>query len=90
VLESRNRLMQQHAKSVDHPVAPGPRRREQRRLERAIDDVGHDRVLRQRRQIDVERFLAVQKIKDSAVPTRLLPFIITDKGIEASTTSRVV
>jgi KaiC/GvpD/RAD55 family RecA-like ATPase len=41
-------------------------------------------------QNDVERFLAVQKIKDSAVPTRLLPFIITDKGIEASTTSRVV
>jgi len=41
-------------------------------------------------QNDVERYLAVQKIKDSAVPTRLLPFIITDKGIEASTTSRVV
>jgi KaiC/GvpD/RAD55 family RecA-like ATPase len=41
-------------------------------------------------QNDIERYLAVQKIKDSAVPTRLLPFIITDKGIEASTTSRVV
>ncbi len=41
-------------------------------------------------QNDIERMLAVQKIKDSAVPTRLLPFILTDKGIEASTTSRVV
>jgi len=41
-------------------------------------------------QNDIERMLSVQKIKDSAVPTRLLPFILTDKGIEASTTSRVV
>ena len=41
-------------------------------------------------QADIERTLAVQKIKDSAAPQRLLPFNITDKGIEASTTSRVV
>ena len=41
-------------------------------------------------QADIERTLAVQKIKDSAAPQRLLPFIITDKGIEASTTSRGV
>ena len=41
-------------------------------------------------QSDIERTLAVQKIKDAAAPQRLLPFIITDKGIEASTTSRVV
>jgi KaiC/GvpD/RAD55 family RecA-like ATPase len=41
-------------------------------------------------QNDIERFLAVQKIKDLAAPTRMLPFIITDHGIEASTTSRVV
>jgi KaiC/GvpD/RAD55 family RecA-like ATPase len=41
-------------------------------------------------QNDIERLIAVQKIKDSAVPARLLPFNITDKGIEASTTSRVV
>jgi KaiC/GvpD/RAD55 family RecA-like ATPase len=41
-------------------------------------------------QSDIERTLAVHKIKDAAAPTRLLPFIITDKGIEASTTSRVV
>ncbi|MFA5267021.1 MAG: ATPase domain-containing protein [Methanoregula sp.] len=41
-------------------------------------------------QSDIERTLAVQKIKGSAAPLRLLPFIITDKGIEASTTSRVV
>jgi KaiC/GvpD/RAD55 family RecA-like ATPase len=41
-------------------------------------------------QADIGRTLAVQKIKDSAAPQRLLPFIITDRGIEASTTSRVV
>lgn len=41
-------------------------------------------------QSEIERTLAVQKIKDAAAPQRLLPFIITDKGIEASTTSRVV
>lgn len=41
-------------------------------------------------QADIERTLAVQKIKDAAAPQRLLPFIITDRGIEASTTSRVV
>ncbi len=41
-------------------------------------------------QADIERTLSVQKIKDSAAPQRLLPFVITDRGIEASTTSRVV
>ena len=41
-------------------------------------------------QAEIERTLAVQKIKDAAAPQRLLAFIITDKGIEASTTSRVV
>ena len=41
-------------------------------------------------QSDIERTLAVQKVKDAAAPQRLLPFIITDRGIEASTTSRVV
>ena len=41
-------------------------------------------------QADIERTLAVHKIKDAAAPQRLLPFIITDRGIEASTTSRVV
>jgi KaiC/GvpD/RAD55 family RecA-like ATPase len=41
-------------------------------------------------QADIERTLAVQKIRDSAAPQRLLPFIITERGIEASTTSRVV
>jgi KaiC/GvpD/RAD55 family RecA-like ATPase len=41
-------------------------------------------------QADIERTLAVQKIKKAAAPQRLLPFIITDNGIEASTTSRVV
>ena len=41
-------------------------------------------------QAEIERTLAVQKIKDAAAPQRLLPFIITEKGIEASTTQRVV
>jgi len=41
-------------------------------------------------QNEIERTLAVHKIRDSAAPQRLLPFIITDHGIEASTTSRVV
>ena len=41
-------------------------------------------------QAEIERTLAVQKIKGAATPQRLLPFIITDNGIEASTTSRVV
>jgi len=41
-------------------------------------------------QSDIERTLCVHKIKDAAAPLRLLPFIITDHGIEASTTSRVV
>jgi KaiC/GvpD/RAD55 family RecA-like ATPase len=41
-------------------------------------------------QSEIERTLAVHKIKDAAAPQRLLPFIITDRGIEASTTSRVV
>lgn len=41
-------------------------------------------------QAEIERTLAVHKIKNAAAPQRLLPFIITDKGIEASTTSRVV
>ena len=41
-------------------------------------------------QAEISRTLAVQKIRGGAVPRRLLPFIITDKGIEASTTSRIV
>jgi KaiC/GvpD/RAD55 family RecA-like ATPase len=41
-------------------------------------------------QSEIERTLCVHKIKDAAAPQRLLPFIITDKGVEASTTSRVV
>jgi KaiC/GvpD/RAD55 family RecA-like ATPase len=41
-------------------------------------------------QAEIERTLAVQKMKNAASPRRLLPFIITENGIEASTTSRVV
>lgn len=41
-------------------------------------------------QSDMERSLCVHKVKDNPVPERILPFRITEKGIEASTTSRVV
>jgi KaiC/GvpD/RAD55 family RecA-like ATPase len=41
-------------------------------------------------QAEIERTLAVHKMKDAASPRRLLPFLITENGIEASTTSRVV
>jgi KaiC/GvpD/RAD55 family RecA-like ATPase len=41
-------------------------------------------------QSEIARTLCVHKIKDGAAPRRLLPFIITENGIEASTTSRVV
>ncbi|MDD1715407.1 MAG: hypothetical protein LUQ01_00250 [Methanolinea sp.] len=39
---------------------------------------------------EIERQLAVHKIRRGQVPKRLIPFNITDKGIELSTTSRVV
>ncbi len=39
---------------------------------------------------EVERQLAVHKLRQGNVPKRLIPFNITDKGIELSTTSRVV
>jgi KaiC/GvpD/RAD55 family RecA-like ATPase len=61
---------------------------EMTRLMRAADIVMELRT--ETSQNEMQRFLAVQKIKDAAAPVRMLPFIITDKGIEASTTSRVV
>ena len=61
---------------------------EMTRLMRAADVVLELRS--EPRQSEIERTLAVHKIKDAAAPQRLLPFIITDHGIEASTTSRVV
>ena len=39
---------------------------------------------------EVERQLAVRKVKNNQVTKRLIPFNITEKGIELSTTSRVV
>jgi KaiC/GvpD/RAD55 family RecA-like ATPase len=39
---------------------------------------------------EIERQLAVHKLKGMAVPRRLIPFLISEKGIELSTTSRVV
>ena len=39
---------------------------------------------------EIERTLIVHKIFGARVPQRALPFIITEAGIEASTTSRVV
>jgi archaellum biogenesis ATPase FlaH len=39
---------------------------------------------------EIERQLAVHKIRGMVVPRRLVPFLINEKGIELSTTSRVV
>ncbi len=61
---------------------------EMTRIMRAADVVIEFKINIQ--QAEIERTLAVQKIRDAAAPPRLLPFIITEKGIEASTTSRVV
>jgi KaiC/GvpD/RAD55 family RecA-like ATPase len=44
----------------------------------------------QKSQSDMERLLCVHKMRDSPVPERILGFKITEKGIEATTTSRVV
>jgi KaiC/GvpD/RAD55 family RecA-like ATPase len=39
---------------------------------------------------EIERSLIVHKISGMRAPQRVLPFIITENGIEASTTTRVV
>lgn len=39
---------------------------------------------------EIMRTFALYKMKGSAVPDRVVPFIITEKGLELSTTSRVV
>jgi KaiC/GvpD/RAD55 family RecA-like ATPase len=61
---------------------------EMTKLMRAADVVIEFKINIQ--QSEIERTLAVHKIKDAAAPQRLLPFVISEKGIEASTTSRVV
>jgi len=52
-----------------------------------------DNVIELRQEVrgnEVIRTLALYKLKGAAVPDRVVPFIITEKGIELSTTSRVV
>ena len=39
---------------------------------------------------EFERTLAIEKIKDADVPERVIPYHIVAKGLELSTTSRVV
>ena len=39
---------------------------------------------------EVERTFWIRKIKGQKVPQRVVPFLITEKGLELSTTSRVV
>jgi hypothetical protein len=51
------RSRQQHAETIDGEVPALARLGEKRRLERAIDDIGHDGVWRQRAKIDLERRL---------------------------------
>jgi KaiC/GvpD/RAD55 family RecA-like ATPase len=61
---------------------------EEMRLERAADICME---LRQDIQgNEIVRSLAILKMQGGAVPDRLIPFLVTDKGLELSTTSRVV
>ena len=39
---------------------------------------------------EVERTFWIRKIRGQAVPQRVIPFLITEKGLELSTTSRVI
>jgi KaiC/GvpD/RAD55 family RecA-like ATPase len=39
---------------------------------------------------EIERTFWIRKIKGQKVPQRVIPFLITEKGLELSTTSRVV
>ena len=57
-LEARHGLVEQHAKAIDDRVSPGARCGKERGLERAVDDIGNDRVGWQLRKIDVEGSLA--------------------------------
>ena len=57
-LEAWHRLVQQHAEAIDGPVSACLGGGKKRRFERAIDDVGNDRVVRKRRKIDAKRRLA--------------------------------
>ncbi|MEM2124162.1 MAG: ATPase domain-containing protein, partial [Methanolinea sp.] len=65
-----------------HPVA------EEIRIMRAAD------VIIELKEIiimnEIERQLAVHKVRNAQVPKRLIPYNITEKGIELSTTSRVI
>jgi len=61
---------------------------EEMRLERAADI-----CMELRREIhgnEIVRTLAIFKMRGAGVPDRLIPFIVTEKGLELSTTSRVV
>lgn len=58
------------------------------RIMRAADVVIEFRT--ETHQAEIERSLTIQKIRGAAAPQRMLPFVITESGIEASTTSRVV
>jgi KaiC/GvpD/RAD55 family RecA-like ATPase len=61
---------------------------EEMRLSRAADIYME---LRQEIQgNEIVRTLAIFKIRGAAIPDRLIPFIVTEKGLELSTTSRVI
>src|SRR6185369_14990138 len=57
--EAESRLLQQHAQAVDRAVAALSRLRQDRGLEGHVDDVVDDRAFLERREIDLERVLAL-------------------------------
>src|SRR5262245_41748634 len=57
--ETESRLLQEHSQAVDRAVAALPCLREDRRLERHVDDVVDDRALLQRQEIDLQGILSL-------------------------------
>src|SRR5579871_4111037 len=57
--EAAHRLMQQHAEPVGSLQSARFRRHEQRRLERHIDEIGDQSIIRQFADIEIERLLTV-------------------------------
>lgn len=61
---------------------------EEIRLQRSVDIFIELRTSVQMNEI--ERSLIVYKIRDHPAPRRVVPYLITEKGLELSTTSRIV
>ena len=57
--ESAHRLMQEHAEAIGSPQSAGAGLCQQRRLQRHIDEIGNNGILRQQANIDFKCWLAV-------------------------------